>query len=379
MTIMPLDRFCIIDSTLREGEQFARAHFTLDQKIEIARALDDFGVEYMELTSPAASPESNNDCRALARLGLRTKLLTHVRCTMDDARLAVDTGVAGIDVLFGTSSLLREFSHGKDLGYIVESAVRVIEYIKSQGLEARFSSEDSFRSLEDDLITVYSAVDAQGVDRIGLADTVGIATPRQVFALVTELRQRVRAAIEFHGHNDTGCAIANSFAALEAGATYIDTTVLGIGERNGITPLGGFIARMYTVDPEGVGGKYRLERLADLDRLIADMVDVTIPFNNYLTGETAFTHKAGIHAKAVLLNPNTYEIFDPAIFGRERTIQIGHRLTGHNAIAHRAVQLGLHYGETELRAITAEIKRRADERPLTTEELDALLRTWVTA
>jgi homocitrate synthase len=376
---MPLDRFAIIDSTLREGEQFATAHFTLEQKIEIAHALDDFGVEYMELTSPAASPESEADCRALARLNLRTKLLTHVRCTMDDARRAVDTGVAGIDVLFGTSSLLREFSHGKDLEYIIDSAVRVIDYIKAQGLEARFSSEDSFRSLEDDLLRVYTAVDAQGVDRIGLADTVGIATPRQVYALVTELRHRVRAAIEFHGHNDTGCAIANSFAALEAGATFIDTTVLGIGERNGITPLGGLIARMYSVDPDGVRAKYRLDLLGELDRMIARLVGIEIPFNNYLTGATAFTHKAGIHTKAVLLNPNTYEIFDPADFGRERTIQIGHRLTGHNAVAHRAATLGLHFGEADLRAITGEIKRRADQGPLTDEALNTLLREWVTA
>jgi homocitrate synthase len=287
--------------------------------------------------------------------------------------------VAGIDVLFGTSSLLREFSHGKDLEYIIDSAVRVIDYIKAQGLEARFSSEDSFRSLEDDLLRVYTAVDAQGVDRIGLADTVGIATPRQVYALVTELRHRVRAAIEFHGHNDTGCAIANSFAALEAGATFIDTTVLGIGERNGITPLGGLIARMYSVDPDGVRAKYRLDLLGELDRMIARLVGIEIPFNNYLTGATAFTHKAGIHTKAVLLNPNTYEIFDPADFGRERTIQIGHRLTGHNAVAHRAATLGLHFGEADLRAITGEIKRRADQGPLTDEALNTLLREWVTA
>lgn len=376
---MPLDNFMIIDSTLREGEQFANAHFSLEQKRLIAETLDDFGVEYMELTSPAASPESLADCRALARLPLRTKLLTHVRCMMEDAKLAVDTGVAGIDVLFGTSSQLREFSHGKDLDYIVETAVTVIDYIKSQGLEARFSSEDSFRSLEDDLLRVYTAVDALGVDRIGLADTVGIATPRQVFTLVTELKHRVNAAIEFHGHNDTGCAIANSYAALEAGATYIDTTVLGIGERNGITPMGGLIARMYPLDPDLIRSKYRLGRLAEIDQMIAAMVGIEIPFNNYLTGQTAFTHKAGIHAKAVLLNANTYEIFDPADFGRERTIQIGHRLTGHNAVAHRAQTLGLQFGETELKAITAEIKRRADAGPLTDVELNTLLREWVTA
>ena len=142
---MSLDNFAIIESTLREGEQFANAFFKREQKIEIARMLDDFGVEYLELTSPAASPGSAQDCEAIAKLGLNCKILTHTRCSMDDARQAVDTGVDGIDVVFGTSSYLREFSHGKEISYIIESALEVIEYIKSQGLEVRFSSEDSFR------------------------------------------------------------------------------------------------------------------------------------------------------------------------------------------------------------------------------------------
>ncbi len=112
---MSLDQFSIIESTLREGEQFANAFFTSDQKVEIAQLLDAFGVEYLELTSPAASPQSLADCTRIAQLGLRSKILTHVRCHLDDARLAVDTGVDGIDVVFGTSSYLRQFSHGKDI------------------------------------------------------------------------------------------------------------------------------------------------------------------------------------------------------------------------------------------------------------------------
>ena len=106
---MSLDQFAIIESTLREGEQFANAFFTSDEKVEIARLLDAFGVEYLELTSPAASPQSRDDCTRIAHLGLDAKLLTHVRCHMDDAKLAIDTGVDGIDVVFGTSSYLREF------------------------------------------------------------------------------------------------------------------------------------------------------------------------------------------------------------------------------------------------------------------------------
>ena len=210
---MSLEQFAIIESTLREGEQFANAFFDSGQKVEIAHLLDAFGVEYLELTSPAASPQSRADCARIAGLGLRTKLLTHTRCHLDDARLAVDTGVDGIDVLFGTSSYLREFSHGKSIRQIIDSAVQVVEFIKSQGLEVRFSSEDSFRSDLVDLLTVYREVDQIGVDRVGIADTVGIATPLQVHDLVRTLRGVVSCDIEFHGHNDTGCAIANSYCA----------------------------------------------------------------------------------------------------------------------------------------------------------------------
>src|SRR5262249_9550755 len=278
---MSIQKFHIIDSTLREGEQFAKAHYTTEEKVRIAGALDEFGVEYIELTSPAASPQSFEDCKIIANLGLRTKILTHTRCHMEDARKAVGTGVAGVDILFGTSSYLREFSHGKDIGQIIESAREVIDFIKRSGCEVRFSSEDTFRSEEGDLLRVYQAVDAMGVDRVGLADTVGVATPRQLYALVSELRRHIRAGIEFHGHNDSGCAIANSFTALEAGATHIDTSVLGIGERNGITPLGGLIARLYSYNKDLVK-KYRLEMLYEMDKMVADIVGIDIPFNNYI-------------------------------------------------------------------------------------------------
>jgi homocitrate synthase len=155
---------------------------------------------------------------------------------MEDARLAVETGVDGVDVVIGTSSFLREHSHGKDMAYITKSAIEVINYIKrfakssclfslwgltsnSQGIEVRFSSEDSFRSDLVDLLSLYKAVDQIGVNRVGVADTVGCATPRQVYDLVRTLRGVVSCDIETHFHNDTGCAIANAHAALEAGAT----------------------------------------------------------------------------------------------------------------------------------------------------------------
>ncbi|MDF1516007.1 MAG: homocitrate synthase, partial [Anaerolineae bacterium] len=268
---MPLENVKIIESTLREGEQFVGASFNTDEKVEIAYLLDEFGVECIELTSPLASPQSYEDAKTIASLGLSAKTLTHTRCQIKDAKVAVDTGVDGVDVVIGTSSILREFSHGKGIAEIIDMALAVVTYLREQGVEVRFSTEDSFRSTPDDIFRVYEAVDAIGVDRVGIADTVGIATPRQVYELVRELRRRVTCDIEFHGHNDAGCAIANAFEALDAGATHVDTSVLGIGERNGITPLGGLIARLYATNPMWVS-RYNLPVLRQLDNTVAEMV-----------------------------------------------------------------------------------------------------------
>ncbi|MEM7798131.1 MAG: homocitrate synthase [Chloroflexota bacterium] len=373
---MSMEEFSIIESTLREGEQFVNAFFTTEQKVRIARLLDAFGVEYLELTSPYASEQSFHDCCVIADLGLNAKTLTHTRCHLDDAKLAVDTGVDGVDVVIGTSSYLREFSHGKSIEMIIDIAQEVVSWLQSQNVEVRFSTEDSLRSEMGDIFRVYEAVDALGVDRVGIADTVGIGTPNQIFKIVKELRERVDADIEFHGHNDSGCAIANAYAALEAGATHIDTSVLGIGERNGITPLGGLIARLYATDPALVD-KYNLPLIRDLDELIADYVRVDVPFNNYITGFAAFTHKAGIHAKAVLNNPSTYEVLRPEDFGMTRYIHVAHRLTGWNAVRNRAEQLGLEISDHIAKEMTEHIKRMADERMLTLDDVDHLIRNYL--
>lgn len=276
--------------------------------------------------------------------------------------------------------------------YIRDTAIEVINFVKSQGIEVRFSSEDSFRSDLVDLLSLYSAVDQVGVHRVGIADTVGCASPRQVYELVRVLRGIVKCDIEIHLHNDTGCAIANAYCALEGGATHIDTSVLGIGERNGITPLGGLMARMITVDRDYVLSKYRLDMIKDIEDLVSEAVEVNIPFNNPITGFCAFTHKAGmcncrvsttfkltspgIHAKAILNNPSTYEIINPADFGMNRYVHFASRLTGWNAIKSRAQQLNLHMTDPQYKECTAKVKQLADIRPLAVDDADSIIRAY---
>ncbi|MGB3695652.1 MAG: homocitrate synthase [Spirulinaceae cyanobacterium] len=373
---MPLTNFAIIETTLREGEQFVGANFSLRDKIEIAIALDRFGVEYIELTSPYASPQSRQSCQYITKLGLKAKVLTHIRCHLEDAKVALDTEVDGVNLFVGTSYLLRQFSHGKTIQDIIGIATEVINFIHKQSpqTEIRFSTEDSFRSSINDLLKVYLTLDKLGiVKRFGIADTVGVATPAQVCQLVKTLRHYSSTDIEFHGHNDTGCAVANSYAALEAGATHIDTTVLGIGERNGITPLAGLIACLYAFDPQRLRRKYNLAQIPVLHEFVADKVGVEIPFNHCIVGKTAFSHKAGVHTKAILNNPSTYEILDPRDFSLQRSLLINHPLTGKHAVAQRAAQLGLKLNQAQIKALTNKIKSLTDLNHLTTEEVDKLL------
>ncbi|KAK7218296.1 hypothetical protein V2G26_006299 [Clonostachys chloroleuca] len=372
----------IIESTLREGEQFANSFFDTETKVKIAKALDSFGVDYIELTNPCSSEQSFQDCKTISNLGLKAKILTHVRCHMGDAKRAVEAGVDGVDLVIGTSRYLREYSHGKSMEMIQKTALEVISYLQSQNVEIRFSSEDSFRSDLVDILSLYKAVDRAGVHRVGIADTVGGATPRMTYDVVRTLRGVV-CDIECHFHDDTGCSVVspltfsmNAFCALEAGATHVDTSVLGIGERNGITPLGAFMARMVVTAPEYTKSKYNLKELKALETLVADAVEINIPFNNPVTGFCAFTHKAGIHAKAILANPSTYEILDPEIFGLSRYVSINSRITGWNAVRSRAEQLGLSMTDEQVKEVTAKIKQMADIRPLAIDDTDSILRSF---
>jgi homocitrate synthase len=369
----------LIDTTLREGEQCEKANFRTQDKLEIARALDAFGVEYIEVTSPAASPQSQRDARQLAHLGLSARVITHSRCVLDDVRAALETGVSGLGLLFATSRILRDSSHGSSIQQIVDAMGPSIELALSAGIEVRFSAEDAFRSDEADLLTVYRAAEKLGVHRVGVTDTVGIATPRQVYALIRDVRRHVSTDIGFHGHDDTGCAIANAHEAVAAGATHVDVSVLGIGERVGITPLGGFIARMYSLQPRPVAQRYRLGQLREVERIVARVLGVPIPFNNLITGESAFAHKAGIHLKAMTQNPGSYEVIPPEVFGLTRKLIIGSRLTGRAGVGYRAREMGIVFGGDQLKAVTARIKEMCDAGAVTAEQIDQVLREWMTA
>eukprot|EP01059_Diplonema_ambulator_P033239 TRINITY_DN6863_c0_g1_i2.p1 TRINITY_DN6863_c0_g1~~TRINITY_DN6863_c0_g1_i2.p1 ORF type:complete len:550 (+),score=231.68 TRINITY_DN6863_c0_g1_i2:43-1692(+) len=368
--------FKIIDSTLREGEQFDTCNFSTQDRVFIAKMLDKLGVDYIEMLNPIASAQAFSDCRTLSELLLtNSKILTHIRCDMRDVRAAVESGVHGVNMYMATSEILVKHSHKKGIDEVLRLAEQAISYVKEHGLEVRFSCEDTFRSKMDDVLRVYQGVAEMGVDRVGIADTVGIATPLDAYRIVRTVREAIpeNVGIEFHAHDDTGCCLANALMAIEAGATHIDTTVLGIGERNGITPLGGLLARLYTINKPSVMEKYNLRVVNSLDKYVARASRVPIPFNNIVTGSGAFTHKAGVHTKAVMSNPTAYEVINPSDFGVERRVNITNRITGWNAIKARSTALNLDIPDEQIQMATTMIKNLADRQLITNDQVDQVL------
>ncbi|MDB5080714.1 MAG: hypothetical protein JWP00_2638 [Chloroflexi bacterium] len=369
----------ILDTTLREGEQFSRAHFTFNQKIELTLALARFGVDYIELGSPVSYPNALQELTQLVQIleskQSKTKILVHCRCNQDDVDKALETGAYGINLFMGTSSYLQKASHGKNIHEVAKIAVKMVDYVKSKGKFVRFGAEDAFRTNLDDLIYICAALDAAGVDQVDFPDTVGGATPFEVYDRISEFKRRFKFKIEYHGHNDTGGAVANAHAALEAGAICINTTILGIGERNGICPLSGLIARLYSLNPELIS-QYNLKELPKLDKLLATMLGVPIPHDMPITAPNAFTHKAGIHTKAILQDSQAYEVLRPEDFGIKRTLDIASRITGKHAVAARAIELDVVLSDADLASITEKVRQAAGLEPISLENVDLIIKSY---
>ncbi|KAH6605459.1 putative homocitrate synthase [Trichoderma cornu-damae] len=370
-----LQNFKIIESTLREGEQFANAFFDTQTKIKIATALSDFGVEYLELTSPVASQQSREDCEAICKLGLKAKILTRtssrayhyqLRFLLTMSRCPLYDGVDGVDLVIGTSSFLREHSHGKDMVTIEKTAIEVINYVKSRGIEVRFSSEDSFRSDLVDLLQLYRAVDVSLPSKgpktiINVRDSVLVLTvlvwptPSDALPPAKSMILSARFAASFHA---TSKCICTTIRAVPLRTVMLHSKPARRGERNGITSLGGLLARMMVGSREYVMSRYKLHKIKEIEDMVADAVQI-----------------AGIHAKAILANPSTYEILSPEDYGLNRC-NFASRLTGWNAIKSRVEQLGLSMSDAQVKEVTAKIKQMADIRPLAIDDTDSIIRSF---
>ncbi len=362
----------LVDSTLREGEQHPGVRFTTMDRIDIALALDRFGIDIIEMPTPVASPQAGADIQAIANLSLTARVACHTRCRPDEINQAADCGADIVHVYMGSSPTLREHGHGRDLCRILKAIDEAAIAVSRTKLASRFSCEDAFRTPIGELSRILLHAEEAGFQRVGIADTVGAACPKQVTEVIGFVRQLVATEIEFHGHNDGGCAVANAHAAFLAGASHIDVTALGLGERNGITALSDFVARLWLTERASVA-RYCLPELIGIDELVAERALVSVPFSACISGANVFTHKAGPHIKAVVSNPETYEVLDPAAFGRKRSLDVAHRLTGRHAISFRVRELGVQLSEEQIKRITEVVKLESERKPIGLEGLDRII------
>jgi homocitrate synthase len=336
----------IIDTTLRDGQQTSLLHdhykyfFTRTDKEEILRALIIFGVKFVELFAPVVSPQESEDFQALksvrdsliAQKGY-TFLLTHVRCHPLDVESAIQAGADGLNFFIGTSEASRQYNHGNDLDTIIRKVVPLLEDVRRNhpDLILRFSGEDAFRTRLEDLCYVYDAV-APFVDRLGLPDTVGVATPQTVVERVELLRQRYpQVGLEGHFHDDRGFSLYNAIQAVHSGMDYINTTVLGIAERSGITSMTSLLFNLYIDrDYDKLDG-YQLRGSYPINVLVADKLNMLVPSKETVS-LTNRTHTAGVHQNAVLHNSATYEAYPLDLFGVSETEILLGPLSGWNII-----------------------------------------------
>lgn len=349
----------ILDTTLREGEQTPYVNFTLEEKVEIARLLDQVGVEMIEAGDPSVSPNVAKAIQRIAALGLKAEVVAHSAAIRSGIEKAKACGADRVAIFYATSKIHLDAKLRKTQEQALDIIREHVAYARSLGLKVRYTPEDATRTDFEFLVTVCNAAIEAGADRISLADTLGIMQPHTMAERVAALRARLLPCkIDLHCHDDYGLALANGMAGIRAGADCVHTTVNGMGERTGIPDLAETIVAFHNL--EGVR-KYNLAPLMELSAYLERVSGFFLAPNKPITGLNAFTHKSGVHTNGILKDPRTYEPFDPSLLGRERKIVID-KYTGKSAVAARLEEYGIEVSAAELEVIVNRIKSVGDER-----------------
>ena len=342
----------VLDSTLREGEQHPGVSFTNKQRIQIAWMLDYFGVDQIEI-SPVVSKDHEEATKTIIKQGLKADIISHGRALKEDIDVSLRCDAKWVASYLGISDIHLNDKLRISREEALRRAVETVEYAKSHGLKIRFTVEDGSRAEPNFLIKVCKEIEEAGVDRISLPDTVGIMRPIGMYNFVKKVREHIDTPLDAHVHNDIGFALANAFAACDAGVDQIHTTIDGVGERTGIPSLAEVsVALTYLYKSPN---DFRLDMLQDLSRLIEDYTNIKPYDSKPIVGSSAYKHKAGTHLAAILKNPAAYEPIPPRIVGNRRRIVFG-ELAGKTGAAYLMSLLGLKQNGEQAKAIASGLK-----------------------
>ncbi len=361
----------IFDTTLRDGEQSPGASMNLAEKLEVAAALVDLGVDVIEAGFPIASPGDFEAVQRIASTIRGATICGLARCNDKDIDRAWEAlkqaPQARIHVFLATSAIHREFKLRMSTDEIIQRAVAGVTRAASYCDDIEFSPEDACRTEHDFLCRVVEEVINAGATTINIPDTVGYATPQEVYDRIQMLRNRVpnidRAVISTHCHDDLGMAVANSLAAVAAGAGQIECTINGIGERAGNAALEEIVMAMRTrADYYRCQTRIHTERLVPTSRLVSKTTGISVQRNKAIVGRNAFAHESGIHQDGMLKERSTYEIMSPEDVGFSKTDLVLGKHSGRAALADRARTLGYQLTGEQLQEVFDRFKELADKK-----------------
>ena len=365
------DRLIIFDTTLRDGEQSPGASMNLAEKLEIAHALKELGVDIIEAGFPIASPGDFEAVQAIARQVQGPVICGLARCNEADIDRAwealTDAARPRIHVFLATSAIHREFKLKMAKEEIVRRAVEGVERARRYCENVEFSPEDAARTELDFLAEVVEKAIEAGATTVNIPDTVGFAVPSQYAAAIRHLKKHVRGiddmVISVHCHNDLGLAVANSLAALHEGARQVECTINGIGERAGNCALEEVVMAVKTrPDYFKIETAINTRRLIPTSRLVSHVTGIQVQRNKAIVGQNAFAHEAGIHQDGMLKERSTYEIMRPEDIGLQKTELVLGKHSGRHALKQRIRDLGYHLDENQLQRVFEAFKLLADRK-----------------
>jgi len=350
----------VFDTTLRDGEQTPGIAFTFEQKLEIARQLSAIGVHVIEAGFPASSKAENETVTAIKKLGLEAKICGLARSVKTDVDACLDCDVDMVHVFIPTSDIQRINTINKSREEVLEITDDIIHYIREHTSQCMFSAMDATRTEWDYLIEVFRTAAHAGATIINVPDTVGIISPSGMKTLVTRIAQEVDCPIDVHCHNDFGLAVANTIAAVEAGASQVQVTVNGLGERAGNADLAQTVMIMESMYRIKTG--IRKERLVETSRLISRFSGIGITPTQPVVGENVFSHESGIHSHGVIKNSATFEpgIMTPEMVGHRRRLTLGKHV-GRHAVRQMLTDVHVEPNDAQLDIIVEKVKSIASK------------------
>ena len=348
----------IYDTTLRDGEQTPGVCFSFEEKLEIARKLDQFKIHQIEAGFPIVSEKEKESVKAIANEGLDATILGLTRTKPEDIDAALDCDVDGIITFVGTSDIHLDHKMHITRQDAINLCETAVDYAKDHGLFVAFSAEDATRTDIEFLKRIYSKAQECGADRVHIADTTGAITPQGIDYLVKELVKDIDIDIAVHLHNDFGLAVINSITGVLAGAKAVSTTVNGIGERAGNASLEELIMAMKILYGKDYG--FKTKYIKELSDLVAKASGLPIPYNKPIVGNNVFRHESGIHVDAVIEEPLCYEPYLPELVGQKRQLVLG-KHSGCRAVRAKLNECELDVSDEQLIEIVKQVKKSREE------------------